>query len=673
MKRLLILLIILLLSACAPDPLKQSFDNAMLMVQRDNLKEAYPILKELCRKAPDNKEFCKEYDMVRNKLFKTELSKLSQKLSIAKSENTIIPLPILADILKNAEQLAEYNIKSREFDILNSQLNNEKRLSEEKRKEVLEKSKNLMANKKYLDAIELMDKNISLNREEFSSVISKFKEEALADLYPKILKAVEVDDWRTARPYIDTAYKINPDYKEIRNIYNDAQKKDTAEYYIKKADDAKRKRKYEEALIYYEKAMQYEDGKDAAKKLYDQTKIDLIEYHFQIAIELMEQELYKQAYDNFKSAFDILNTISVEKRRTVNLPRKELQKYYDSLYLKAKKAEDVGSFGVAYNYYKLINQLSPSYPEIKENLRKVEEKIYNRSLKSLAVIPFKSPKSAPEAGSIFTSNIMLSLYNELKQDLKIIERESMDVLLREYELTIAGKSQEGQAQKDSLAFQISSADYLLLGDVLDYKIDSSVQEGTRVVRVKTKAEFVPNPEYDEWLVLAKKLQAENKPIPPSPPKMLEKPVYEDIKYKVSFYKKVGILNVSYRVVDTAKGKIMHTSIVDIKKDVQDEASEGVEIGDFKVPFKMAQLPTDNEIMKKAQEDAVAKITGELKMLFLDPEEKLLKQAEALEREGNLKEAIERFTDSLILKKRKGKNIVNIEEKISKYLDAISAI
>jgi len=653
--------------------MKQSFDNAKLMVQRDNLKEAYPILKELCRKAPENKEFCKEYDMVRTKLFNAGLIRLNQKLSVAKSENTIIPLPILEDISKNLEQLTEYNLKTRDFDIFSSQLNNEKRLTQEKIKGTLEIAKNLMTDKKYLEAIDILEKNIFLNNEEFSSVLLKYKEEALAYIYPKILKAVEAEDWRIARSDIEMAYKINPDYKNIKELFNEAQKKDTAEYFFKKADDAKRKRKYEEALKFYEKAMRYEDSINAAKKLYEQTKIDLSEYHFQVAIELTEQELYKQAYDNFKNAFDILNTISIERRRVVNIPRKELQKYYDTLYLKAKKAEDIGNFGLAYNYYKLINHLSPSYPEIKENLRKVEEKIYNRSLKSLAVIPFKSPKSAPEAGNIFTSNIMLSLYNELKQDLKIIERESMDVLLREYELTVAGKAQEGQAQRDATAFQISSADYLLLGDVLDYKIDSSVQEGTRVVRVKTKVEFSPNPDYDEWLAQAKRLQAENKPIPPSPPKMLEKPVYEDIKYKVSFYKKVGILNVSYRVVDTARGKIMHTSIVDVKKDVQDEASEGVEIGDFKVPFKMAQLPTDNEIMKKAQGDAVAKITSELKSLFVDPEDRLFKQAETLEREGNFKEALERFTDAFILKKRKGKKTDIIEEKINKYLDVISAI
>jgi len=662
---------VVFLFSCAPDPLKQSFENAKLMIQRENIKEAYNILKELCEKAPQEKEYCETYSTINNKIFDMELKELSQKLSLAKSQNPIIPIKFIEEISNDLKNLEKYKVKSREFDILSSQITNEKRLTEEKRNEIINKSKVFFQDKKYLEAVSILENNKVINPEEFGKIAKDYREEALKEIYPQIQKYIENENWKDGRTVIEMAYKLNPEFKEIKKIYEEMLQKDNPEYFIKKADDAKRKRKFEEALKYYEKAMEYADAKSVAEKLYLQTKIELSDFYFQTGIDLMEQELFKQAYDNFRKAYDIINSLDVDKRRLANIPKKELQKYYDSLYIKAKKAEDVGYFGIAYNYYKLINLLSPSYPEIRENLKKIEEKIANRALKSLAVIPFKSPKSAPEAGNIFTSSIMLSLYNELKQDLRIIERESMDVLLREYELTVAGKGQD--AQKDTTGFQISSADFLLLGDVLDCKIDSSLQEGYKVVRVKTKVDMLPNPEYDEWVATAKKLQAEGKPLPPSPPKFIEKPVYEDIKYKVSYHKKVGILNISYRVVDTSKGKIIHTSMVDIKKDVQDEGSEGVDIGDFKIPFKMAQLPTDSEIMKKAQEDAVAKITAELKGLFSEPETRLYKEAETLERDGNIREAIERYTDSLILLKRKNKDLGKVEEKINKYLDALSSI
>lgn len=671
MRKIIYIIFIVTFFACAPDPFKQSFENAKVMIERNNIREAYSILKELCEKAPQEKEYCEVYSSVTYKLFEMELKDLSQRLSLAKSENPIIPIKTIEGFSEDLKNLEKYKVKSRELEILSSQISNEKRLSEEKKKEIINKSKEYFSEKKYLESVSLLQNNKFLAPDEFESIEKKYKEEALQDIYPRIQNYVNNEEWREGRALIEVAYKLDPEYMDIKRIYQQLLENDKAEYFIKKADEAKRKRKFDDALKYYEKAMVYPDAKVNAEKLYIQTKIELSDFYFQTGIDLMEQELFKQAFDNFKKAYDIINSLEVDKRRLANIPKKELQKYYDSLYLKAKKSEDTGNYGIAYNYYRLIAQLSPSYPEIKENLRKVEEKIFNRALRSLAVIPFKSPKNAPEAGNIFTSSIILSLYNELKQDLRIIERESMDVLLREYELTVAGKGAE--LQKDNSGFQISSADFLLLGDVLDYKIDSSIQEGYKVVRVKTKVDMVPNPEYDEWVIKAKKLQAEGKPLPPSPSKFIEKPVYEDIKYKVSYHKKVGILNVSYRVVDTQKGKIIHTSMVDIKKDVQDESSEGVDIGELKVPFKMAQLPTDAEIMKKAQEDAVNKITAELKSLFAESEVRLYKEAEALEKDGSLKEAIERYTDSLVLSKRKNKGVEKIEEKINKYLDALSSI
>jgi len=346
-----------------------------------------------------------------------------------------------------------------------------------------------------------------------------------------------------------------------------------------------------------------------------------------------------------------------------------LNRYYDNLYLKAKKAEDSDKLGLTYIYYKLIFTLNPSYPDLKENMRKLEEKILSRAIKSLAIIPFKSPKNNPDAGGLFTSNIMLSLYNELKDDLKIIERESTDVLLKEFELNLAS-----QSGGKPTSLKIASADYFLLGDVLDYKVESTIQEGKKSVRVKTRVDMIMNPEYEEWQRLSAKLEKEGKSqeIPPAPNKYIEKPIFEDVKYNVKYFKKVAVLSVSYRIVDV-NGKLIHTSIADIKKEAIDESSEGVEIGDFKIPFKVAQLPTDVELLKKAQDEGVAKIKNETKAIFKDSEERYLKQAKDLEKENNFLDAIERYVDAIIIMKKKKLNYSNIEDQIIKYVDSIQSI
>ncbi|GAB4435610.1 MAG: hypothetical protein OHK0040_06810 [bacterium] len=657
--------------ACAPDPYKQSFERAKQMMTENNVYDAYAVLKDLCAKMPTEKEYCDLYNDARGRLYNVEVKEIGGKIASLKAEKPLIPLPILNELYKDFKRIESYGLKTQELDNIGRQIANERRLTENRKNEGMERAKSLFNDQEYAEAINVLQNIRYLDEDNVSEVINEYKEKAMTLLYPKITERIAKDDWSTAHRLLKTANLVNPDYKNVKSLLKEAEEKDSGEYNLRMGDEARKTRKYDKALEYYKIAMSYPDTKDRAEQLFYNTKLDLCDFYFVAGIELMEQDLNKQAFDNFKKAFDVMNDLPLEKKRMVKVPKRELQKFYDTLYLKAKKAEDSENLGIAYQYYKLIATLAPTYPEIKENIRKAEDKVANRALKSMAVIPFKSPKSAPESGNMFTSAIMLTLYNELRQDMKIIERESMDVLLREYELTMAGKG--GDKPKDATSFQISSADYLLLGDVLDYRVDSSVQEGSKVVRVKTRVEFIPNPDYEEWVKNAKRLQESGQPVPPSPPKLIEKPIYEDIKYKVTFYKKVGIISISYRIVDSARGKIIHTGIADIKKDANDESSEGVEIGDFKIPFRMAQLPTDTELIKKAQEEAVAKIAGEVKSLFKDPEEKYLKQAEQLEKDGNIKEALERYTDAMILLKKKNKDVTVIEQKISKYIDALSSL
>jgi curli biogenesis system outer membrane secretion channel CsgG len=663
--------VIIALSACTPDPFKQNFESAKLLLEQKKVGEAYPILKDLCAKSPSNEEYCARYSEIRKNLYEEDVKRISAKISSLKAEKPLLPVAVISELTADVKKLEGYEMKTQELENLALQVNNEKKLTEGKIGEVIAKAKDLFAEKKYKESINLLGDISYLDADGIGQRAGDYREKAMQDLYPSIQNFAGKEDWGEAKKLLETAYAVNPDYKNVKQLLKEAQEKDNVEYDLKKAEDAKKARKYDIALKHYEKAMDYPESKDRVQMLYHQTKLELCDFYFQAGIELMEQDLNKQAFDNFKKAYEIIESMPIERRKTVKIPKKELQKYFDSLYLKAKKAEDSDALGVAYQFYRLIGALAPTYPDIRENIRKTEEKIANRGMKSMAVIPFKSPKSAPEAGGMFISNVMLALYNELRQDMKIIERESMDVLLREYELTMAGKGAD--KPKDAGSFQISSAEYLLMGDVLDYRVDSSVQEGNKIVRVKTRVEFLANPEYDDWVAKAKKLEQEGKEIPPSPPKLIEKPFFEDIKYKVSYYKKVGILSISYRIVDTSKGKILHTGMIDIKKDANDEASEGIEIGELKIPFKIAQLPTDTELIKKAQEEAIAKIIGEIKNLFKDPEDKCLKQAELLEKDGNIKEAIERYSDALVLLKRKKLDAGAAEIKINKYLDVLSSM
>ncbi|MGC8924987.1 MAG: hypothetical protein ACP5LO_03055 [Calditerrivibrio sp.] len=665
-RTLLLLTGLLFIFSCAPDPFKESFENAKNLVSQNRLEEAYSIYKDLCQKVPENKEYCQEYNKISRLIFDSKFKKINSDITSVKSKMPLIPIPLVMKFEDDTKKLYEYNIDTEEVNKLAAQIANEKKLSINKKESVFAQAEQFLKNKEYSKAISLLKENSYLDQSIFDIKINEYKNAAIGAMYPEILKLVEQEEWKKAHPLINQVYEIDKDYQNISSLKDEASQKDTADYYLKKAEEAKKNKKLDLAVKYYNMAMEYPDDENRVKELYNKAIAEFSELYFQLGIDYAQQDFVWQAYDNFKKGFDLMLKIPVEKRGLVKIPKKDLNRYYDNLYLKAKKAEDGEKLGLTFLYYKLLFNLNPAYPDLKENMKKLEEKILSRAIKSLAIIPFKSPKSAPEAGGLFTSNIMLSLYNELKDDLKIIERESTDVLLKEFELNLASQS----VNKPS-GLKIASADYFLLGDVLDYKVESSIQEGKKSVRVKTRVDMVLNPAYEDWEKLAVKLEKEGKSqeIPPAPSKYLEKPVFEDVKYNVKYFKKVAILSVSYRIVDV-NGKLIHTGLADIKKEAIDESSEGVEIGEFKIPFKVAQLPTDAELLKKAQNEAIAKIKDETKEIFKDSEGKYLKQAKDLEKDNNITESIEKYVDAIMIMKRKKLPSDELEQRIMKYVDAI---
>ncbi|MBI5887027.1 MAG: hypothetical protein HZB85_10685 [Deltaproteobacteria bacterium] len=267
---------------------------------------------------------------------------------------------------------------------------------------------------------------------------------------------------------------------------------------------------------------------------------------------------------------------------------------------------------------------------------------------------------------LFSSNITFFLYKNLTPDIKVVEREAMDTLLKEYEVKTAGQMDDKSREN---ILSLLGADYLLFGDVLDYKVESNQNDTVKTVRAQTRTEQTRNPLYDDWF---KDKEKGVSSLPPQPPAYIEKPVIEEIKYKVSFYKKTGLVSMSYRVVDT-KGRLLNTSVVNVKEDVEDEGTDGVDAGEFKVAMKRASVPSDIELLRRVQEKAIQKIGDELRNLLINPEQKYLAEAERHEKDGELREAVERYSDVEIIYAKKGLDDKEIVERLGRLLDTLTGI
>ena len=71
---------------------------------------------------------------------------------------------------------------------------------------------------------------------------------------------------------------------------------------------------------------------------------------------------------------------------------------------------------------------------------------------------------------------------------------------------------------------------------------------------------------------------------------------EDVTTEVSNVRKVGIISVSYRVVDASSSRVLFTDSMQTKQEFQDEGRQGVQLGDFKQETDFVELPPDIEIL-----------------------------------------------------------------------------
>ncbi len=658
-------IILILIQACATQFTK-GLKEAELLIQNGDLEGAYTKLTGLCEERPES-EACTKKEEIRVKIGNAILDGINSTIE-KKRIGDYLPVADIPSLMKEAERLKTFGF-AQEADSIARRIQEEDKKTRGHVKALIAKAEELIEKKDLKKAIEILTDAEALDRE-----VGKIRTSHLERISEALLKDAErfagEENWREAHRILRDIKALNPGYKGLAERLKEAEKKDSLSYYLKEADDAIQREDFDRALMLYHIARTYPDSEGVDQKIL-RTRTKGVQTFFQKGIGLAEMAQPYKAYIFLKKAMEFLADVPVAKRASITVPTRAINKYLDELSGRAKKEEEKGNYGLAYQFLHMVVELDPNYPDGKKRLRELEEKVAQRAIKGLAVIPFKSPAHNPESGKIFSSNITIFLYKNITPDIKVVEREAIETLLKEYEVKLAGRMNESEKERENF-LQLLGADYLLFGDVHEYKVEHSQHETYKTVRARIGVKKVKNPEYEEWLAEKEKAEKMGEEVPPAPERYIQEPVYEDIKYRVVFFKKVGLVSVSYRIVDI-KGKLLHTSFAEIKEEATGESTEGVDVGDFKVPMKIAELPSDLEIMRLAQNRAIQQIGGELKKIFQNPELKYLKKAEELEKEGAFVDAIERFSDAQLIYRKKNKDTTEIDKRIGRLIDTVAGI
>ena len=311
----------------------------------------------------------------------------------------------------------------------------------------------------------------------------------------------------------------------------------------------------------------------------------------------------------------------------------------------AAKFKDQKKYGAAWFWYTSLKGIEPDYPEIFSNNLAMEDKVRQRVQKSIAVFDFSSPSGHKDAGIIVANNLITYLFKSASGDIKILERENLKSILEEMKLGQIGVVSEQTAKEMGRVYGI---DVAVMGSVLLYQVESAVSQGTKTVRYQIGTEIQDNIEYLNWI-------AKNPNAPPSilataPPAKITTPKYTEKDYIVANHKKVGFVQLSFRIVDVRTGENIQVRTIERKEVIEDNTSAG--LPEANVKFDPLVIPTDTELLQKMTSEVVAELGREalkplnnLEKTYFQAGEQFIKRRERLL-------AAESFVDAVFDEKMK---------------------
>ena len=141
---------------------------------------------------------------------------------------------------------------------------------------------------------------------------------------------------------------------------------------------------------------------------------------------------------------------------------------------------------------------------------------------------------------------------------------------------------------------------------------------------------------------------------------------EDITINLQIMRKVGIISASYRLVEARTGKVIATGSETTKAEFTDEGNEGIELGQFRMPFKLASLPADTEILQKLT-DKISDVIGEkLVQELKEPEKRYAETAKRYSEEADPVMAAENQAYAFALANLKGQDTTPLRLALEQY-------
>jgi hypothetical protein len=285
------------------------------------------------------------------------------------------------------------------------------------------------------------------------------------------------------------------------------------------------------------------------------------------------------------------------------------------------KARAESRWGVALGYLLIVQEFDPHNAVLASNLRLAEEEANRGSIRSATVQPFSNAAGNADYSTAMATRITEFLFQTIPEDIRIISYDNQSV----------------------------PVDYLINGSIDEARVESTASTTRKTERVVTETGVTTrNPKYDDWLKLPER---ERKFVAP-PPAQLVSDRKEDISYNVTQMRKVGYFSAAFRLLEASTGKVLHTDSLTIKRELADEGNEGVELGEFRLTAKSANLPTDVEILNQISTESAQEIGKRITARIGEVEKRYADAGKQAVAGANMIEAATQFSYAVATAQRK---------------------
>ncbi|MEW6671518.1 MAG: CsgG/HfaB family protein [Thermodesulfobacteriota bacterium] len=624
-----VLAMAMFLYACAAG--QKQYDIGMQLGQAGKYKEAIAYLKQAIENEPDNAIYRKALtDLIDGQVGKF----VAQGAQALKSEApvTLAAINRAKDQLQLAREIAP---EASAVKNLSADIDSQEKVLLADIQKLYSQAKQNMAAQEWVNAYFNLQQiqNRYPNYEDSFQLLNEVASKGSESFYKKAQALFEQEDFKGADENLRKALSLSGDSKPARELQALIRQRDNREYFIGQAREAITTQKWNRAVTAYERALAYDPENKDLRELIIQVRTKAGEFNIRKAKELMDQGWLLQAFEAYASA---ARNINDPKDFKLNSLLKDLT---DRAAFAAEQFKEQNRFGAAWFWFEKIRALDPQFKDIFFSTQAMEDHIKQRVQKSIAVFDFNSPADNKDAGVIVANNLITYLFNNASGDIKILERENLKSILEEMKLGQIGVVSANSAKEMGRVYGI---DVAIMGSVLLYKVDSSIAPGTKSVRYQIGTKIEDNIEYLNWK--AKHPTPDEKQLAEAPPAKVTIPEFAEKDYQVSNHKKVGFVQLSFRIVDVRTGENIQVRTIESKKTVQDETSAG--LPEAKVKFDPLDIPTDTELLQKMTDEVVSELGREALRPLSNLEKTYFREAENLIRRRDKLEAAENFVNAV---------------------------